>query len=223
MNKLLIGLIAFISSVSMHYRHGLKDDGKYCKIDNLHLRYDGNRLVEVTEDADPVTREGATDFDYAGGTSHIYKYDSSGKLIQDLNRGIKEVAYDRRNNPREISFQNWKSTEYAYDGGGQRLRTVHCTPLGSLSNPMIKPRWMRRDTVDYSGPVVYENGKVSRVLFDGGYATFTAAGTPLWHYFVTDHLGSIRAVIDMTGKAEQVTHYYCRHGDRWIWSNMWIL
>lgn len=30
--------------------------------------------------------------------------------------------------------------------------------------------------VDYSGPVVYENGAVKRVMFDGGDATFADAG-----------------------------------------------
>ncbi|MDE6114959.1 MAG: hypothetical protein K2G49_07840, partial [Muribaculum sp.] len=30
--------------------------------------------------------------------------------------------------------------------------------------------------VDYYGPVVYENGAVKRVMFDGRYATFADAG-----------------------------------------------
>ena len=34
----------------------------------------------------------------------------------------------------------------------------------------------KRSRVDLSGPVVYENGAVKRVMFDGGYATFADAG-----------------------------------------------
>ena len=55
---------------------------------------------------------------------------------------------------------------------------------------------------------IYENGAVKRVMFDGGYATFDAAGVPGWHYFLCDHAGSVRVVADMWGRAEQINHYY---------------
>ncbi|MDE6192137.1 MAG: hypothetical protein K2G47_11060, partial [Muribaculum sp.] len=50
--------------------------------------------------------------------------------------------------------------------------------------------------------------QVKRVLFDGGYATFDAAGVPGWHYFLCDHAGSVRVVADAWGRAEQISHYY---------------
>lgn len=53
-----------------------------------------------------------------------------------------------------------------------------------------------------------ENGAVKRVMFDGGYATFSEAGVPGWHYFLCDHAGSVRVVADMWGRAEQINHYY---------------
>ena len=55
---------------------------------------------------------------------------------------------------------------------------------------------------------IYENGAVKRVMFDGGYATFSEAGVPGWHYFLCDHTGSVRVVADMWGRAEQINHYY---------------
>ena len=67
---------------------------------------------------------------------------------------------------------------------------------------------IKRSLVDYSGPVIYENGAVKRVMFDGGYATFDAKGVPGWHYFLCDHAGSVRVVADMWGRAEQINHYY---------------
>ena len=33
----------------------------------------------------------------------------------------------------------------------------------------------------YSDRVIYENGTVKRVMFDGGYATFDAKDVPGWH------------------------------------------
>ena len=74
--------------------------------------------------------------------------------------------------------------------------------------PRILNPHSRRDTLDYSGPVIYENGAVKRVMFDGGYATFSEAGVPGWHYFLCDHAGSVRVVADMWGRAEQINHYY---------------
>ena len=41
-------------------RHGLKADGNYGKIDNLHISYDGNRITTVLEDADAVTQSAAS-------------------------------------------------------------------------------------------------------------------------------------------------------------------
>ena len=60
----------------------------------------------------------------------------------------------------------------------------------------------------YSGSIIYKNGAVKRVMFDGGYATFDAKGVPGWHYFLCDHAGSVRVVADMWGRAEQINHYY---------------
>ena len=59
-----------------------------------------------------------------------------------------------------------------------------------------------------SNSVIYENGAVKRVMFEGGYATFDAKGVPGWHYFLCDHAGSVRVVADMWGRAEQISHYY---------------
>ena len=38
--------------------------------------------------------------------------------------------------------------------------------------------------------------------------SFTSAGKPEFHYYIKDHLGSIRVVCDRNGNAEQVNHYY---------------
>ncbi len=60
----------------------------------------------------------------------------------------------------------------------------------------------------YSDRVIYENGAVKQVMFDGGHATFDAKGVSGWHYFLCDHAGSVRVVADMWDRAEQKSHYY---------------
>ena len=52
-----------------------------------------------------------------------------------------------------------------------------------------------------------ESRAVKRVMFDGGYATFSDAGVPNWHYYVCDHAGSVRTVVGMWGRPEQTVQY----------------
>lgn len=61
---------------------------------------------------------------------------------------------------------------------------------------------------DLQSVYVSTHCEVKRVLFDGVYATFDAAGVPGWHYFLCDHTGSVRVVADAWGHAEQISHYY---------------
>ena len=191
-------------SIRRLQRHGMKDDGKYGKIDNLRLHYDGNRLVSVEEDAARVTREGANDFTGAGNT---YTYNSAGALTSDLNRRIRKITYDNLNRPLQLMMTTGSHVDYTYSPDGARLRTIHNTVPAGITAP-VPDALYRRDTLDYSGPVIYENGAVKRVMFDGGYATFDANGVPGWHYFLCDHAGSVRVVADMWGRAEQISHYY---------------
>ena len=212
-------------SIRRLQRHGRKDDGIYGKIDNLNLRYDGNRLVSVEEDADRVTREGSNDFHPSSGSTAIISYNSWGAPVSDTGRGIVSVTYDNSLMPRSIKKRSGNSIAYTYSCDGRRLRTIHSTISGYhlvyperpdsavFMIPGDKPspiyeKLFRRDTLDYSGPVVYENGAVKRVMFDGGYATFSDAGVPNWHYYVCDHAGSVRTVVDMWGRPEQTNHYY---------------
>ncbi len=61
--------------------------------------------------------------------------------------------------------------------------------------------------------VAYKNWKLDRITLDGGYGyvTFTgdnATGTPVYHFYQKDHLGSNRLVVNKGGTIEQVSHYY---------------
>ena len=64
---------------------------------------------------------------------------------------------------------------------------------------------------DYCGNMIYENGQLSRILTDVGYITL-ANSTPTYYYYLQDHLGNNRVVIDEHGKVEQVNHYYAFGG-----------
>ena len=55
--------------------------------------------------------------------------------------------------------------------------------------------------------MIYENGQLSKILTDVGYITLSNS-TPTYHYYLQDHLGNNRVVIDEHGQVEQVNHYY---------------
>ena len=60
---------------------------------------------------------------------------------------------------------------------------------------------------DYSGEFLYEGGVLKKILFDGGYVINDVSG-PVYMFFLTDHLSSVRAVVSETGGVQQINHYY---------------
>ncbi len=114
------------------------------------------------------------------------------------------------------------------------LSFLHAQTQNTKNNP-AKYQQYTTTVIDYCGNFIYENqrslavgksnGKLSRILFDGGYITFPdsviphpeiAGATcviaditrPQYHYCFTDHLGSVRVVTDAQGNVEQVNNYY---------------
>ena len=71
------------------------------------------------------------------------------------------------------------------------------------------------DSTDYllGGSLVMKNGKIDKVLFDGGYAQATAVNKTTkdkfaFYYYNQDHLGNNREVVNAKGVVLQVTNYY---------------
>ncbi len=79
-------------------------------------------------------------------------------------------------------------------------------PLGSIQ-PLSTGQIAYISTTDYCGNVIYEDGILSKILNSEGYITLSGT-TPTYHYYLKDHLGNNRVVIDQNGSVEQVNHYY---------------
>lgn len=207
----------FSSAIRKIERYGKKDGNSYGKIDNLRMYYNGMQIAKVKEDANPVTYTGA--FDY---TSDImgeepadtqYEYYDDGSLKWDAAKGLSLISYNRYNTPGSVQFANGNHTEYVYSSTGEKLRTVYYTAVPNITVPtgsaisLDPSNTLSVDSINYHGEFIFENGQLSKYLFDGGYATI-ANGQPTYHYYVQDHLGNNRAVISHSGTVEQVTHYY---------------
>lgn len=62
----------------------------------------------------------------------------------------------------------------------------------------------------YCGSVIFERGELSKLLTDEGYVTFTNDSTPVYYYYLRDHLGNVRVVFTggFLGDIEQRNDYY---------------
>ncbi len=113
-------------------------------------------------------------------------------MTKDLNRNITSIQYNCLNLPSKVTFGNGNTITYLYAADGTKLRTVH--KIGSTTT-----------TTDYCGSVVYENGSQKYLLTEEGYVTLADSK---YHYYLKDHQGNNRVVINQSGTVEETNHYY---------------
>ena len=198
-------------------RNGRNDAGNYTAIDNLTLGYRGNRLLKVTDKGDACTATGATDFNDGANITVEYTYDACGARTSDANKGIAGIQYSYWGTPDRIQFTNGSQTRYVYDASGVKQKRIHITAVDNIVVPLktvmelSDDQILTSDTTEYSGNLVFENGRLDKVLFSSGYVSCSDDNNQerfTFHYFVKDHLGNNRAVVNENGAIEQTTHYY---------------
>jgi len=96
--------------------------------------------------------------------------------------------------PGVITFTDGNTITYGYDAAGSKLSVAY-TAGGST----VK--------TEYAGNKVYKNGTLSMILTQEGYLTL-AGTTPTYYYYLKDHQGNNRVVINQSGAVQQVNHYY---------------
>ena len=94
--------------------------------------------------------------------------------------------------PKTVTFSSGAVINYSYAADGTKLREAKTVSSTTT-------------TTDYTGNLILENGTRSRLLYDGGYVSVSNSG---YHFFITDHLGSVRVVANASGTAEEYNHYY---------------
>jgi len=173
-------------------RYGQTGASTYGLIDNLTFTLGGNQLTRV-DDAVAISAYN-NGFEFKDGVKQAneYNYDSNGNLTKDLNKGITNISYNCLNLPSVVTFSDGSTITYTYAADGTKLKTVHKT--GSTTT-----------TTDYCGNVVYENGVQKLLLTDEGYVTLS---DNKYHYYLKDHQGNNRVVINQSGTVEETNHYY---------------
>ena len=173
-------------------RYGQTSSTGYDVIDDLSLSYVGNRLKKVTDRSTTPAFNNGFEFKDGIDLPTEYEYDENGNLTKDLNKNITAIQYNCLNLPSRVMFANGNSISYLYDAAGRKLRTVHVLEGDSV-------------TTDYCGNVVYENGVPQILLTEVGYVSLTDGK---YHYYLKDHQGNNRVVVDEEGTVEEVNHYY---------------
>ena len=173
-------------------RYGQTGASSYGLIDNLSLTLNGNQLKAVNDAVTTSAYSNGFEFKDGAKVTTEYTYDTNGNLTKDLNKNIISIQYNMLNLPSIVSFSDGSTITYTYGADGTKLRIVH--KIGSAIT-----------TTDYLGNVVYENGVAKLLLTGYGYV---ALNDKKYHYYLQDHQGNNRVVVDSSGKVEETNHYY---------------
>jgi RHS repeat-associated protein len=184
-------------------------------IDDLELSYTGNQLRSVADYGDKSA--GFVKLPHKSAAE--YAYNKNGAMTKDLNTGISQIQYNVLNLPRQIDFDDMHRTAYVYDASGMKRRVEHVT----LANKTLVATTRDRSTAslpeqtyaliveqtntDYCGNIIYENGVLKYILTPEGYVTKNGA-KPQYNYYLKDHLGNNRVVMQSDGTLAQATDYY---------------
>ena len=173
-------------------RYGQTGTSSYGLIDNLTFTLDGNQLNRVDDAVTASAYNGGFEFKDTVKQANEYAYDANGNLTKDLNKNISNIQYNCLNLPSKVTFTDGSTIEYTYATDGTKLRTKHVIN-GTTT------------TTDYCGNVIYENGVQKLLLTEAGYVTLSDSK---YHYYLQDHQGNNRVVIDQNGTVEETNHYY---------------
>lgn len=173
-------------------RYGQTSASAYGLIDNLTFTLTGNRPNRVDDAVAASAYNNGFEFKDGVKQAGEYTYDANGNLTKDLNKGISNITYNVLNLPSVVTFSDGSSITYTYGADGTKLKVVH--KIGSTSI-----------TTDYCTNVIYENGIPKLLLTGEGYVSLS---DNQYHYYLKDHQGNNRVVVNASGKPEETNHYY---------------
>ena len=155
--------------------------------DNFSYTYAGNRLSALS-----------------GTTSGTYAYDANGNMVRDGVNGL-DISYNKLNLIESVEQNGGIVAEYSYLSDGTKLSATD-----SAGNGLC-----------YFGSLVYRKQGDVLTLESAGFSggrfvvSETTSGTTCRpHYFITDHLGSVRVVVGADGEVVERNDYY-PFGLRW--------
>jgi len=166
-------------------------------VDDLTYNYKqgeiSNKLAKVT-DVQTIDYQ-LGDFKNGANTDDDYDYDINGNLIKDKNKGISSISYNILNLPEQIVVDNKGTISYTYDAAGNKLsKTVNETGQAAK-------------TTQYLGGMIFESNVLQHVATEEGRVRLES-GQWRYDYFLKDHLGNVRVMLNDIATPLEETHYY---------------
>ena len=164
-------------------------------VDNLVYTYTGNQLTSLNEN---VRTSPKGDVYLPGGAVvGTYMYDKNGSMIVDSRRSLN-FTYNVLNLLSEVKVNNTLKASYNYLADGTKLRVRDNGGINGF---------------DYLGALIYRKSSAGLQLetanFGNGVIIPSSTSTvQKVNYFFTDHLGSVRAILDKTGEIVEQNDYY---------------
>ncbi len=215
-------------------RHGRRNNGSCGVIDNLRLQYDGNHVSGATDSQGGLVYEGGFDFKPEKVDRHRpYGYNAVGSVVYDSDRDVT-VSYSNWGTPTEMAYGNGNTTEYVYGADGTKLKVTWKTRAANALYALAADTdvdadegqsdtqatdtgtaWVENSR-EYVAPFVFTDGKLDRVLFDGGFCQLSSQHGAFC-YYVSDHLGSVRTVVADAWEVQR-NGYYAYGGPYGDWN-----
>ena len=120
-------------------------------------------------------------------------YDERGNMTQNVEAGL-QMSYNLCNLPKQITAEDGTLVNYIYFADGTKFKAVDATGNGFVYTGSL--RWSVEN-----GALVPES-----IAITGGRAVF-ADNSWATNYYITDHLGSVRAVTDAEGEVLDTFDY----------------
>jgi RHS repeat-associated protein len=179
-------------------------------LNSLSFIYTGNQLKKVDNAVSPYIPYGSEAFNDKQKIDTEYAYDKNGSTTADVNSGISTIQYNLLNLPDQIQFTEGHKNLYTYDAAGKKLEAINYTvnniinvPIGTISTLPASSSDYTKLTTDYVGNMIYENGALKEILLPEGYYQ-----GGVYYYYLKDHLGDNRVVINSSGTVIEKSHYY---------------
>ena len=174
---------------------------------------DGNRPAGWSQEQYDVTIVSGTpprppqriySLDSSGSREESYSYDSAGNRTATLDSQsdtLNVMRYNRLNLPEEYATADGDTIRYVYSADGEKLFIQH----NSTANATMG--------TEYAANYRIENGAITMIHTDAGYYTLFPASSggsaPVFKHiwYLKDHLGNNRLLLDGDGNVYAVHHY----------------
>ncbi len=145
-----------------------------------------NQINTIDDDEDGYFELGDFGDNYNMGLG--FTYDANGNLTSDPYKNITSITYTHFNKPQTIQLGNGSKICYSYDASGNKVHELAIDPNPFTTNV----------GKDYVGNFVYHNNSLQYLMHSEGRSVYNNADSSTKEeYFVKDHLGNVRSVVDV--------------------------